>query len=137
VLAHGDTRIDQVFYGIGNYLEFQVGSAADAQALLQKLGPLRNALDVAEHDWQNVKSDTTGYFYADKMRALLAARKSIFKAETDFLTLMATHPNAWTATRGADGTASLRFSQDTLPQAQSLVAQRQVGASALAAALKF
>jgi hypothetical protein len=136
VLAHGDTRIDQVFYGIGNYLEFQVGSAADAQALLQKLGPLRNALDVAERDWQNAKSDTAGYFYADKMRALLAARKSIFNAETDLLTLMATHPNAWTATRGADGTAGLRFSQDTLPQAQSLVAQRQAGMSALTAALK-
>ncbi len=137
LLAHNDARIDSVFYGGSNYLEFQVGSAADAQVLLQKLGPLRDALEVAARDWQSGKSGTKGYSYADKIRALLAARENIFKAETDFLTLMAMHPNAWTSTRVTNGPASLRFNQDTLPQAQNLVAQRQAGVSALAAALKL
>ncbi len=134
-LAHADPLVEPVFYANGSYLEFHVHSAAEAQALLQKLLPLDDALKSASADWQNVKPETTGFFYADKVRALIAARKQILDAETAFLTLMATHPNAWALTHAADGTTSLSFTADTLARAQALVAQRQAGANALTAAL--
>lgn len=135
-LAHADAQIEPVFYGRGPYLEFDVHSAADAQTLAQKLQPLRDALNVTARDWQGVAAETKGYFYPDRMSAIIAARQQILDAEAGFLTFMADHPNAWSAARAADGSTNLSFTQDTLPLAQGFVARRRGGAAALVTALK-
>ena len=135
-LAHVDARIEPAFYGRGPYLEFDVHSPAEAQALAQKLQPIRDALNVTWQDWRGISMKTRGYFYPNRICGIIPARQEIVEAEAGFLTFMANHPTAWSAARAADGTTNLSFSQDTLPIAQAFVARRRHGAAALAMALK-
>ncbi|MEW6436024.1 MAG: hypothetical protein AB1508_02505 [Pseudomonadota bacterium] len=135
-LAHADAQIEPVFYGRGTSLEYEVRSAAEAQALAQKLQPIRDALNVTAQDWQGISTKTRGYFFPDRMCAIIAARQEIVDAEAGFLTFMVNHPNAWSTARADATSYFLKFTRDTLPMAQALVARRQHGAGALAAALK-
>jgi hypothetical protein len=79
---------------------------------------------------------TRGYYYPDRMCALIAARQEIVDAEAGFLTFMVNHPNAWSTARADATSYFLKFTRDTLPMAEGFIARRQNGARALAMALK-
>ncbi|HLH11276.1 MAG TPA: hypothetical protein VKV77_05275 [Methylovirgula sp.] len=135
--AHQDAAIESTFYIARTMLGLDARSAADAAALSQKLAPVREALGIAERDWAAVKGETTGYFYADKIRNLIAARERLFSAESAFLDLLATHPAAWVSDKGADGSSVLRFNDDgVLAQARTLAGARDAAFSAVQTALK-
>jgi tetratricopeptide (TPR) repeat protein/uncharacterized membrane protein HdeD (DUF308 family) len=134
--AHIDAAIEGAFYARRSYLAFDAQSASDAQALSQKLTPVRSALAVADHDWADVKAETTGWFFADNIRAVITAREQMLDAEAALLNLLVAKPTAWTQSVDSAGSAALRFNDESvLSQAQALAAQRVAATAALASAL--
>ena len=134
--AHTDAAIERAFYARPSYLAFDARSASDAQALSQRLAPIRSALAVADHDWAAVKAETTGWFFPDSIRAVIAAREQLLDAEAALLDLLVAKPTAWTQSVDSAGSPALHFSDESvLSQARALAAQRNAGVAALAAAL--
>lgn len=134
--AHADPTVEGRFYGTRSTLIIDAATPAAAGAFVAKIAPVRAALGIVDNDWSAIKADTTGWHYADKIRALVTAREQLLDAETALLTLLANHPTAWTSARDASGAVKLRFSDaSVLAQAQALAKQDDAAATALKAAL--
>jgi hypothetical protein len=134
--AHADPAVEAAFYARRGYLAFDAGSAQDAQALSRKLAPVRAALGIVDQEWAAVKGETTGWFYADKIRAMVAAREQLLVAEAALLDLLAANPAAWTRTTDASGGATLHFSDDKiLAQVRARAAERDKAATDFTTAL--
>jgi hypothetical protein len=131
--AHSDPKIESAFYA-RSFLD--VASASEAEELAHKLAPVRAALGAAGEVWAGNKAETETVFFAQEIRALIAAREDLLDAEVDVLQLLADHGSAWTREVDKDGAVSLRVSDDdVLARARELAKKRDAAAAAMADAM--
>ena len=134
--AHANTTIERVLYGGLPIAAVSATSAADAEALHRTITNVRAALDAVDRDWAAIRPETSGWFYSDKMRGLVAARRELLVLEAALLRLLIDFPASWIAERRPNGEPMLNFSDNTvLERARILAGHRDAAAVALAAAL--
>jgi hypothetical protein len=138
--AHDDWRVEQALYSrdLGDRKPMVAEMAVSpehASTLLQTVSRVSAALDTVERNWTQIKTETAGWHFADRMRKLVAARRQLLDAEAGLLRLLidspqAWEPNTWLAQPG------LRFNDDAiLDRARAIARERDNAAAALAAAL--